>query len=137
MKAILSRTYLPNETKGSFYIFNGDIVLFNCKTLELPVLGNQHNISCIPEGIYDVIKYIRPETKTNVFWIKNVPGRSAILIHAGNFAIGKKIDTKGCILPGMNFVDINGDGNLDVVKSIEAMKLLNNYLPDSFKLIIC
>ena len=30
----------------------------------------------------------------------NVPNRTSILIHMGNFATGKKIDTEGCILVG-------------------------------------
>jgi hypothetical protein len=71
-----------------------------------------------------------------VFWIKDVPGRDGILLHIGNFAAGKKLDTEGCILPGMYFSDINDDGNIDVTGSTTAMNKLLKYLPNEFDLII-
>jgi hypothetical protein len=36
----------------------------------------------------------------------------------------------------MNFVDIDGNGTLDVAQSTLAMESLNHFLPDSFKLYI-
>lgn len=135
-KLILSRNYLPNETLGTFMIFDGEEELFRCKNLELPWLNNQHNISCIPEGNYEVIKY--SDTKhPNCFWVQNVIGRTDILIHIGNFANGTKIDTQGCLLPGVDFVDIDGNGTLDITGPDIAMKALNYFLPNKFNLIIC
>lgn len=76
---------------------------FNCKTLELPWRENQRQISCIPPDIYNV--EIRISNKYGrVYWIRNVPNRSYILIHSGNYAGDKekgfKTHVMGCILLG-------------------------------------
>jgi len=135
MKLIISRTYNPNETKGCMMVLDGSVLLFNCKCLELPSNGNLVDVSCINEGAYDTIKYNSP-TKGMVFLLQNVPGRDGIEIHVGNYAVGKKVDTDGCILPGMAFVDINDDGNLDVSDSKIALGKLMAILPDKFKTVI-
>jgi hypothetical protein len=76
-------------------------------TLELPFKNNQPLISCIPQGIYNCKPY-NSEKFPNTWEILNVPGRSSILFHVGNFAcdvvmLGKEIksDTQGCILVGL------------------------------------
>lgn len=132
MKAVLSRTYGNSETKGSFYVMDGEKLIYRCKTLELPDLGNQKNVSCIPEGIYDVIKTFT-EKRGNHFRFLDVPDRSEILIHKGNYTK----DTQGCILPGIYFTDIDFNGLMDVAESTKALENLIQYLPDKFKLIIC
>jgi hypothetical protein len=58
--------------------------------------------------------------------------RDYILIHHGNFYY----NTRGCLLPGDGVVDINNDGNLDVVNSRATMDKMNEILPDEFQLII-
>ena len=136
MNVILSRNYRDKETTSCVYVFSGDQIVFNCKALELPNLGNQHNISCIPEGTYTVVKYSDVK-HPNTFWVQNVPCRTGILIHIGNFVNGIKIDSEGCILPGTEFQDIDGNGSLDVVHPDVAMSALNQNLPSTFKLIIC
>ena len=135
MKVIISRTYNKNETLGTLMIMDGERPVYKCKCIELPDNNNQQNTSCIPEGKYDVIK----STSTgrgDVFRLLEVPGRSGILIHIGNYAAGNKVDTQGCILPGIYFVDINDDGNIDVAESTKAMKELLKVLPDKFVLYI-
>lgn len=57
-------------------------------------------------------------------------------IHKGNFASGLEIDTEGCPLPGLRFIDINNDGNIDVADSQDAMDILLILLPDTFKIYI-
>lgn len=59
MKVVISRTYEKDSTKGSLYIFDGEKLIYRCKTLELPSNGNQHNVSCIPEGEYEVHQAIK------------------------------------------------------------------------------
>jgi len=135
MKAIISRYYGSTSTKGTLQIFEGDELLYTCKTIELKFLNNIKNKSCIPEGSYDVIKYNSP-SKGECFWVQNVLNRSAILIHKGNFVAGNKIDSMGCILPGLRFSDINQDGLIDVADSTKAMEQLLFLLPNSFKLYI-
>ncbi len=135
MKLIISRTYNKNETLGTLMIMDGERPVKNCKTIELPNNGNQRNVSCIPEGIYDAVKIYSP-TKGKCFEILNVQGRDNILIHKGNYVAGNKIDSKGCILVGQYFQDINNDGNIDVCESEKTLLSLLEILPNSFKLII-
>ena len=106
-----------------------DDILFKCKTLELPNLDNQQNISCIPRGTYTVRRHISP-TFHECFNVCDVPGRTHILIHAGNFYT----DIKGCILVGEVFLDITDDGNIDVVKSKRSLKALLRILPTEFEM---
>lgn len=135
MKMILSRTYGPLETRSTLFVMSGQEVAYRCKSIELPDLNNQKKFSCIPEGIYDVVKHNSPK-HGNCFHVLNVPDRDNILIHKGNYASGKQVDTLGCILPGEYFEDINNDGNIDVGGSTRAMHNLLSILPDKFKLII-
>jgi hypothetical protein len=134
---ILSRLYVPEETLGTYIVMQGYKELYRCHCIELPWLDNKKDISCIPGNrIYDCEK-VSTEKHPNSFLIKDVPDREGCMIHIGNFATGKKIDTEGCQLPGMNFIDLDGNGTLDVEQSTIAMSALNHFLPDKFKLIIC
>lgn len=73
-------------------------------TIELPWIENKPRISCIPPGTYRCEIKQSPKFGAS-YEVKNVPGRSAILIHAGNSAgnveKGMKADSLGCILLGM------------------------------------
>jgi hypothetical protein len=131
MKAVLSRYYTETETLGILVVTDKQNLIFECRTIELPWKENQHNISCIPEGSYIVEKYNSP-SKGQCFHIINVTERDSILIHKGNYTT----DTKGCIIVGKNFQDINGDGHLDVYGSTITLNNLLEKLPDIFKLII-
>jgi hypothetical protein len=72
---------------------------FQCHTLELPWRKNEQEISCIPEGVYQCglvpTKKWSP-TPPLLYLLSGVPGRTDILIHAGNTTA----DSKGCILVG-------------------------------------
>jgi len=135
MNVQISRQYKELETLGDLQVLVGNFIKFECKTIELPWKDNQHDVSCVPEGVYNVKKIISP-TKGKCFLLENVPNRGAVEIHIGNFAAGKKIDTLGCVLPGMSFGDRNNDGILDVVDSTKAMEKLLEILPDEFELTI-
>ena len=66
--------------------------------LERPWLNNSPNVSCIPAGTYQVDYLHRSASGKykRCYWIKGVPGRSAILIHSGNI-----VDhSKGCLIIG-------------------------------------
>ena len=135
MFAVISRKYGEKQTTGSLVVFDDDRVVLTLKTLELPYLENQNDVSCIPEGIYRAYKLHSLKFGDCIHLI-DVPNREGILIHRGNFAAGEKVDTKGCILVGMGFSDINGDGNIDVYESTKAMNLLNNALPKMLKIYV-
>lgn len=129
MKVELVRTYQPKQTIGEFYI---DGIEF-CKTLELQWLDNTRSKSCIPEGVYKVVKRLAHEKrKYNHFHITNVPGRSYILIHTGNYSS----QILGCVLVGDKHIDINKDGLLDVANSTATLQKLYDKMPAEFELVI-
>ena len=120
-----------NQTLGSFQFYDGVNRTFECNTLELPWLDNARQISCIPTGEYSVEKHTSP-TFGLCFRVKDVNNRSDILIHKGNY----KKNTKGCILPGSSFADINDDGLLDVIDSTGTLDKLLAITPNEFLLTI-
>jgi hypothetical protein len=117
------------QITGELIVFDNDEILIKVASLELPDLDNQSRISCIPYGEYTVKRRRSPKHGEH-FHITNVPNRSFILIHSGNFYT----DILGCVIVGDNLLDINGDGKKDVTNSKKTMKLLLNILPDEFKL---
>ena len=73
-------------------------------TLELPYKNNQKNISSIPSGEYKCETRYSPHFKRVTFHLKNVEGRSYVLIHGANFAgdteKGWQSHLNGCIALG-------------------------------------
>lgn len=107
------------ETLGTLTVkANG--ATFTCDTLELPWLNNQHNISCIPKGPYQVEYTYSPLHKKYTYQIMNVPNRDGIRLDVANYAS----QLLGCVALGNALKDINGDGELDVINST----LTNNSL---------
>ena len=135
MKIVMSRTYDVDKTRGLMLVLEGQNKVFECKCIELPDKKNRRKISCIPEGTYWGQR-VQSEKFGKSFLLENVPNRDAVMIHIGNFAAGKQVDTLGCILPGMRFKDTNKDGVLDVVESTAAMNKLREILPERFQIII-
>jgi hypothetical protein len=94
-------------------------------TAELPWRDNQRNVSCIPPGRYEVKR--RWSLKYKSHWIlKNVPNRSYILIHVGNFMD----DTQGCILVGDRYLYEGSHKIIGVGNSVATMNALRKTLPD-------
>lgn len=98
--------------------------------------NNKENISHIPAGLYNIKSY-RSTLHPDAFEILNVPNRTNILIHSGNYAcdvfIGKvlhKTETKGCFMPGLGY-----DIQTPMVKSsVIAMQYLIDNLPETWSL---
>lgn len=116
-KITVFRAYFPDCTLGRLYV-NG--ITAYCATLELPWLQNATSKSCIPEGIYNYRVAMSPSRKKLVIWIDNVPNRTAIQIHEGNFT--RQIE--GCVAVGLGIKDINKDGVPDVTESVSAFSAL-------------
>jgi len=140
VRMIIYREYQDGETLGYAMIIKEDRKVFKFNTLELPLFiiplkPNTKSTNCIPEGTYKVTKIYSP-TKGRCFMVHDVPGRTAILIHVGNYAEGRVSDTQGCILVGNKFEDLNKDGNLDVTQSRATLTTLLQILPNEFNLII-
>lgn len=96
-------------------------------TLELPYNNNNKRISCIPKGIYNVVRR-KSKKYGEHFHITDVPNRSLILIHHANY----HYELLGCVAVGSDFKDINKDGYLDVINSKTTMRLLLKTLPLEF-----
>ena len=91
---ILQRTnYLPNCVMGRL-LFAGRHVY----TIERPWLQNIPYESCIPDGVYDLRPFSGARFQ-DVWEVCDVPGRSAILIHAANWPH----ELHGCIAPGLGW----------------------------------
>ena len=93
MKLVLHRAYFEEGTNGT--LFNSG--KFFCHTIELPWHDNKRNISCIPEGVYEVEPRFSKRFKHHLI-LKNVKGRSFILFHPANDA---SKELQGCIAPVM------------------------------------
>ncbi len=134
--AELCRTYKNDkQTLGQIDVIDSSIdllsmpakpcIVFTCFSLELPdkntdgIADNEVRESCIPDGEYKMTL----ENHKKFGWcyrIHDVPGRSGVLMHSGtNFT-----HTLGCILPGMDQKDLNGDGELDNTSSRIALAKL-------------
>lgn len=119
LQAYMVRSYGQKETTSIFNLIRADGTFWTCKVLELPWLNNQHDVSCIPTGTY--LCLLKPFHNVMRYELQAVPLRDAIFQHEGNFAAGVKVDTLGCQLFGSSLQDINGDGYLDVVDSVNTM----------------
>lgn len=88
-------------------------------TAELPWRDNRPGISCIPAGEYTCKWIFSPHHNRKLYHVQNVPGRTDVEIHRGNFAADtEKInpynnehfrsDVEGCILLGLSAEKIMG-----------------------------
>ena len=99
-----------------------------CLTLEDPWIDNKRNVSCIPHGVYEAQRYSSKKFG-NTFVVMDVPDRSGIIIHAGNWAGYRNVstganagDTQGCILLGLSCgVPNQSRGAVGVLSSAVAM----------------
>ena len=99
---------------------------FQCFILELPNLDNQQDISCIPEGTYTIFKRLSPSKNMEVMQYRDVPNRSYVQIHPGNYT--RQI--LGCQLPGSGVRWLDEDGIPDVTSSGDTFGKLMDLLPD-------
>jgi len=95
MKLKLKRVEYSLDCTFGVLKVDGEI---ECLTLENPWQGNMPDISCIPEGIYALIKHDSPKFG-NCLKVLDVDNRTEILFHKGNTAS----DSGGCILLGSTY----------------------------------
>ena len=101
---------------------------FQCFTLELPWKENERGVSCIPKGKYQAFKRQSPKNGL-VVEFANVPQRSNIQIHSGNFT--RQIE--GCVLTGSSVAFLDADSIPDVANSKVMLDKLLSLLPDKFE----
>lgn len=108
-------------------LFNGGI--FVCYMGELPWRDNRPNVSRIPCGSYEVayLKRSGSGRYRDVYHVRNVPHRTGVLIHSGNWegdtSKGLRTHTHGCLLPGSRIGRLNGQ--LAVLASKSALHKLH------------
>ena len=131
MRSKLNRlTYGEKQTIGKWYCLDdNDYIKKLFDTLELAWKNNQNSISCIPEGVYKVVKRWTKQRGWHLH-ITGVKGRTWILVHKGNFYY----HIEGCILPGLNLIDSNDDNLLDVSNSEKALNEILDIMPNKFEL---
>jgi hypothetical protein len=127
------------QTLGTLLVKDkDDKIVFECKTLELPWRDNKKYISCFPpapqqEATYNwVTRNSSPSFSYAHIHIQDVPGRTNILVHRGNW-IGptpEESHSLGCVLVGSGFAYVNEDGYLDVIDSRNTMTRLMSMLPN-------
>ena len=110
-------TFHAERTYGVFLGADGVPIAPAIVALEEAWRDNRPQVSCIPAGEY-VCRWVQSPKFGLTPEVTNVPGRSHILLHAGN----DEDDTLGCILPGSNFGPING--RVGVVQSKVALARL-------------
>jgi len=111
------------QTVGTLSIWDGDVIIFSCKTLELPYKDNQKNISCIPAGKYP-IKHRESKKYGKHLHIQKVTGRTYILMHSANFFH----QLEGCIAVGKEFMHIDDDQQIDISASKLTLKRIVSLL---------
>lgn len=102
MELELIRTYHPDGTNGEIRYNNARL----CHSIELPWLNNRPQLSCIPEGRYELVIRFSHRFQWHL-QLKNVKGRDLILIHPANNA---RKELRGCIAP-VSFLDGPGMGS--------------------------
>ena len=91
MELELIREYFPKGTNGELY--EGSELV--CFSIELPWKNNEVQISCIPEGRYELVKRFSKKFQWHLILL-GVKGRKYILFHPANNALK---ELKGCIAP--------------------------------------
>jgi len=102
---------------------------FECYTGELPQKNNLPDVSCIPAGNYGCA--MRLSTKHGMcYGVENVPNRTDVEIHAGNFcgdvSAGLKTDVLGCIILGRAIGEIGNQKA--ILSSRDALQAFQNDL---------
>lgn len=109
MKEVILIQYGTSKGKaqlGTLIVRDGNEVLFSAPTVE-------NFEKQFPAGVYPLVLEYSPAFKRDLWEIKEIPGRSECKIHVANYWH----QLKGCIAPGLEHKDINGDGVLDVSTS--------------------
>ena len=122
---------IASRDDGTFGVLLADGAPF-AVTLERPWRDNRRGESCIPPGAYTCIRVQSPKFG-HTWMVKDVPGRSEILFHAGNvFA-----DSHGCILVAERFI-VWQDGGCAIADSrvgiAELMSLTNGIVSFNLKI---
>lgn len=116
-------------TPGYFFMKYGDGRPNHriCNTLELPWKDNQRSVSCVVPCRGRARwtrsqRFSKAQGRDVFMWeLLDIPDRSGIRVHSGNYAGVDFTHSLGCVLPCTDWKDINRDGILDGTASKAAM----------------
>ena len=114
---LIRDTFTDKSVIGKLYC-NSEFI---AHTLELAWRDNEKSVSCIPEGEYKCRVRLARESGSRDYvhlLVEDVPNRSYILFHRGNFPS----DSKGCLLSGTH--------RAQVPDKILGSKIAHSYLMD-------
>lgn len=117
---------LETGPEGTFGALSLDGILL--VTGELPWADNAPGVSRIPVGRYALKWLHSPKFGRHVYHLQDVPGRTVIEVHPGNFCAAPplKSNTDGCILLGIRRGIL--DGQAAVMESRDAVTEFEAYL---------
>lgn len=99
------------DDQGTIGVLAMPLFEWSCYINELPDRNNERCFSRIPAGTYNV-RFVTTPKHGDVYLIENVPDRSAILMHSGNFAGDTRknwlSDVLGCLEFGAKVVIMKG-----------------------------
>lgn len=104
----------PSTDEGTFGSLTVNGATF--RTGELPDRQNREGFSSVPSGNYVVKMQPSAHFKRDLYHLQDVPGRTAIMIHNGNFCgdvlQGYESEVKGCILLGIAVGNLRNENGL-------------------------
>ena len=125
MKTVIISRYRVtyNYTLGFCFIkHENDIIEYIGVSIERGWRDNQNNVSCVPEGTYDLELEYSDKFKKDLWELKGVPNRAECKFHSANYWN----QLNGCIALGVKHKDINFDGDPDVTSSNDTLKVFHN-----------
>ncbi len=118
----------PSTDQGTFGMLRAG--RFSAYSGELPDRGNRPMVSCVPEGLYDVIWAFSPHFRRETYRLVAVPARAGVLKHAANLmgdvALGFRAQLNGCIALGEKLGWIAGQRAL--LLSLPAIRRFESYM---------
>lgn len=139
MKRLVIHRFRESATENLSTLYLGDKKLV---TLERPWIpdapGGTPNVSCVPAGVYQLVRHTRPKSGDKVLALVNAGlgvyympddrpqkvGRWGILFHAATYVS----HLEGCIAPG--FRHAHNEKGAYVTESGAAMELIMRYVGD-------
>lgn len=121
-----------SETLGHLRLVVGGQCRFSCCALELLGRGNRQYVSRLPAGTYVAERVpSSPSFDYPHLWIHDegsiyaASDREGVKVHIANFVR----QLRGCIAVGRRYIDLDGDGLLDVTRSTETLRELVDLAP--------
>src|SRR5690606_5879157 len=130
-KVIVNRFKITDDySLGHCYIiYQHNVTVYVGVSLERGWKNNQNNVSCAPEGTYDLVLEYSPRFKKDLWELYGVPNRKEIKFHNANYWR----ELEGCIALGLQFKDIDGDGDPDITSSGPTMKKFHELMKGNLK----